>query len=126
MTDPITMAIATAVATKGAESLGQQAGPALAALVRRIRERFTGRPAEEAALAAAEERPEEPGRVEALAEALQRVAREDPGFGGELRAVWQRIQVETTADHGVVANTFDGRADKVVQFRDIHGDFTIS
>lgn len=128
MTDPLTMAIATAIATRSAESLGHEAGPALIALVRRVRERLTGRPAEEAALTAAQEQPEVPGRVEALADALQRVTLEDIGFGRELRALWQQLRVETAAGYGGVgvANSFHGRADKVVQLRDAHADLDLS
>ena len=84
MADPVTMAIATAVAGKAAESLTDQARECLASLVRRIREKFRDRPARQAALEAA----------------------------------------AAAGDHGVV-NVFQGRADKVVQLRDVHGDLSI-
>jgi hypothetical protein len=52
--DPITLAIATAIAAKSAESV---TGPAISALTKWVREKFSGRPLESALLAAAEADP---------------------------------------------------------------------
>jgi hypothetical protein len=42
-----------------------------------------------------------------------------------MRALWTQSRTEASvADDGVV-NSFHGRADKVVQLRDIHGNLTI-
>jgi len=114
MADPVTMAIATAVAGKTAESLTDQARRGLSALVRRIREKFRDRPADQAALDAAAQDPD------ALARALDEASAEDPEFGRQLRDLWRQLQPGAQ-----VLNVFHGRADKVVQLRDIHGDLHI-
>jgi hypothetical protein len=116
MADPITVAIATAIAGKTTESLTDQAREGLAALVRRIREKFRDRPAACAALAAAED---DPDTAAGLAHALDEASAEDPEFGRQIRALWTRI-----GDDGVV-NIFHGRADQVIQLRDVHGDLHI-
>jgi hypothetical protein len=116
MADQITLAIATAIAGKTTESLAGPAREGLAALVRRIREKFRDRPAACAALAAAQG---DPGAVAGLAYALDEASAEDPEFGRQIRALWTRI-----GDDGVV-NVFHGRADQVVQLRDVHGDLHI-
>jgi hypothetical protein len=124
MSDPVTLAIATAVAGKAAESLPGQSGAGLAALVRRIREKFRDRPAGQAALTAAQDDPG-PGAVAELAVALDEAGAEDPEFGRQIRELWDNVRTAATAsDHGVV-NVFHGRADKVVQLRDVHGDLRI-
>lgn len=117
MADPVSLAIATAIAGKTAESLTDQARQSLAALARRIREKFRDRPAASAALAAAAAN--DPGAVGELAHALDEASAQDPEFGSEIRVLWSRI-----SDDGVV-NIFHGHADKVVQLRDVHGDLHI-
>jgi hypothetical protein len=116
MADPVTLAIATAIAGKMTESLTDQARESLAALARRIREKFRDRPAARAALAAAQD---DPGAVAGLAHALDETSAEDPEFGRQIRALWTRIGNDS------VVNVFHGRADKVVQLRDLHGDLHI-
>lgn len=118
MADPITLAIAAAIAGKGAESLGKQAGPALTSLVRRVKEKFAGKPAETAALEAARAHPEDERHTEALAAALDRAGADDPAFHAELRSLWQ----QTTASGDAVINNFYGNTEKTVQLRDVHGD----
>ncbi|HXA63475.1 MAG TPA: hypothetical protein VNW94_30385 [Streptosporangiaceae bacterium] len=98
-------------------------GPAISALTKWVREKFSGRPLESALLAAAEA---DPAHAEALTGALDQAAQADPEFGRELRDRWEQIQSNTTAGHGGVANVFHGRAEKVVQLRDLHGDLNIS
>lgn len=116
MAEPVTLAIAAAIAGKTAESLTSQARECLATLARRIREKFRDQPAARAALAAARN---DPGAVMGLAHALEEASAEDPEFGRQIRALWTRV-----GDDGVV-NVFHGRADKVVQLRDVHGDLHI-
>jgi hypothetical protein len=119
MTDTVTMAIATAVAGKTAESITGQAREGLAVLVRRIREKFRDRPAAWAALAAAQA---DPGAGAAgLARALDDASAEDPEFRRQIRALWSQVRT----GHDGVVNAFHGRADKVVQLRDVHGDLHI-
>lgn len=125
MADPVTMAIATAVAGKAAESLTDQAREFLASLVRRIREKFRDQPAGQAALEAAQGDPDSGTLVSELALALDEASTEDPEFGRQIRELWSQVGLTAAAsDHGIV-NVFHGRADKVVQLRDVHGDLTI-
>jgi hypothetical protein len=112
--DPITLAIVTAIAAKGAESVGQQAGPALKMLVAKVLTKLAGHPA----LAAAQESPASDEQLETLSATVQA----DP----ELRSLWQQARSEVTATRDGVANTFFGQAEKVVQLRDVHGDLNIS
>lgn len=104
MTDPVTLAIATAVAGKTAESLTDQAKDCLTALVRRIREKFRDLPEKSA--------PE-------LATALELACAQDQEFGAQIRALWEQVRAAGAGDN---VNVFSGRADKVVQLRDVHGD----
>jgi hypothetical protein len=125
MADPVTMAIATAIAGKTAESLTDQARECLTALVQRIREKFRDQPAPRAALEAAlETAPGDRGPAE-LARVLEETCAQDPEFGAQIHALWGQVRAAAAGDHGVV-NVFDGRANKVVQLRDIHGDLHIA
>lgn len=121
MADPITVAIASAVAGKAAESFSGQTGRALAAIIKRIRDKFQGRPAALATLDAVEEGHGSAAELTAL---LDQASAEDPEFGRQISALWNQAAV--TATDGGVVNFFHGNADKVVQMRDIHGDLTIS
>jgi hypothetical protein len=102
------MAVATAVAGKAAETLTGQAAQAIAAIRRKIQERFRG------ALSSADE----------LAHALDAEFAADPAFRDEIRALW--LQAAPAATDDAVSNVFYGKADKVIQLRDIHGDLNIS
>jgi len=127
MPDPITTAIATAVASQAAQTLTAQASGALGAIVRRITGKFRDRPADLAALASARETPDSAELIAALARALDRATLEDPVFGGEIAALWSQASTETaTATSDGVVNTFHGHAEKVIQLRDVHGDLTIN
>jgi hypothetical protein len=121
MGDPLSMAIATAIAGKTAESLTGQAGQAIAAIRRKIRERSRGDPGELPALGAA---PGNPSTAAQLARFLDTEFAADPAFREEIRALW--LQAAPAATDDAVSNVFYGKADKVVQLRDIHGDLDIS
>ena len=125
MTDPITLAIATAIAGKTAESLTEQARQSLAALTRRVREKFRGRPAELATLEAARDDPDSGEHITELARALHEASADDPEFGNEIRTLWDQVHVAAAAQDDGVVNVFSGRAEKVVQLRDVHGDLNI-
>lgn len=120
MADPVTIAIASAVAGKAAESLSEQGKQVVAALARRIREKFRGHPAELATLDAASD---DAARIGELAELVDNASAADAEFGQQIRALW--AQLNLTAADGVM-NVFHGKADKVIQLRDVHGDLTIS
>lgn len=119
MADPITMAIASAVAGKAAESMTDQARQCLAVLVRRIREKFRDRPARQAALEAV------PGDPGTLARALDEASAEDPEFGTQIRELWYQVGMQVAAGDQGTVNVFHGHAGKVVQLRDVHGDLSI-
>ncbi|MDX6740145.1 hypothetical protein [Actinocorallia sp. A-T 12471] len=104
--DPVTLAIAGAVATGVATGAGEGVGTALSAFVGRIRARFTGR---ESALET----------TESAAEALDAEFAEDPEFRRECHEEWDRIG-------GAVTNNFTGQARTVIQARDVHGGLTIN
>lgn len=123
MTDPITLAIAAAAAGKAVEVTGGAAKDAVTTIVGKIRERFRGRPADEAVLAAATADPDSPERVGELAAALRRAMSDDPAFDTELRTLWGGVDA-SAHDDGVV-NIFQGNAETSVQMRDVHGDLHI-
>jgi hypothetical protein len=124
MADPITTAIATAVASGMAQSLTDQAKDAVTTLAGLIREKFRGRPAAHAALAAAEADPGSAARIDQFAHALDEAAATDPEFGTRIRDLWSVAQVSARDDSTV--NIFHGRAEKVIQLHDVHGDISIN
>ncbi|WUH97648.1 hypothetical protein OHR68_29565 [Spirillospora sp. NBC_00431] len=115
MTDEMTVAIATAMAGKAVEVACEPVRAAVAEISRRVRERFRGRPADEAALSRADEEPE------ILQGAVVRLLDEDPAFRGELETLWNQAQTQVTATGDGVVNVFNGHAGKVVQLRDVKG-----
>ncbi|MET8079086.1 hypothetical protein [Streptomyces sp. NPDC005303] len=104
--DPLSLAIAGALATGLATGAGESTGAALPMLLRRIRERFAGRPAV-------------PESRAQLATALDEEFTRDPAFRQECQNLWN----QATGDG--VANSFRGQAKNVVQARDIHGGLTM-
>jgi hypothetical protein len=121
MADPITLAIATAVAGKAAESLTDQARQSVAAIVRRFREKFQGHPAE---LATLDEARDDHTRIPELAMLLDEASMQDPEFGVQIRALWDQTGLIATGEGTV--NIFHGKAGKVIQLRDVHGDLNIN
>lgn len=119
MTDPMTVAIATAMAGRAVEVAGEPVRAAVAELSRRVRDRFRGRPADEAALARADEEPE------VLQGAVRRLLDDDPDFRAELEALWNQAQTQASATGEGVVNVFNGRAERIVQLRDLKGDLNI-
>jgi hypothetical protein len=113
------MAIATAVAGKAAESLTGQAAQAIAAIRRKIQER--SRSGEVPALDAARD---DPSAMAGLARFLDAEFAADPAFRAEIRALW--LQAAPAATDDAVSNVFYGKAGKVIQLRDVHGDLNIS
>lgn len=100
--DPLSLAIAGALAAGVATGAGESTGAALPMLFRRIRERFAGRP-------------EVPETQAQLATTLDEEFTRDPAFRQECQHLWN----QATGDG--VANSFQGQAKNVVQVRDIHG-----
>ncbi|CCH15800.1 hypothetical protein [Micromonospora lupini] len=125
MEDQIVLAVATALATKGAEVLGVGARSAIGSLFSLVRSRFGTGTRESAALDAAMAHPQERWRHTALASALADVMARDPDFSAALADEWRRLAgTGVVVDQGQVVNHFSGTAGKVVQARDVQGDIT--
>jgi hypothetical protein len=123
MVDPLAMTIATNVAGKITDTLTDQAQRAVAAIIRRIREKLRSRPDQsgEVATLDATVAVGGPSAVEALARTLEQLFAADAAFRDEIRELWDSAQ----SDHSVT-NIFHGKADKVIMMRDVNGDLTIS
>ncbi|TDD83597.1 hypothetical protein E1293_14350 [Actinomadura darangshiensis] len=124
MTDPMTVAIATAMAGKAVEVAGEPVRAAVAELSRRVRERFRGRASDEEALERAIADPA-PDRIATLSSVVEHLMAEDPGFGAEARNLWNQAQTNAAASDDGVVNILNGQAGRVVQLRDVHGDLNI-
>lgn len=121
--DQLVLAVATALATKGAEAFGAGAREAIGSLFRLVRERFGTGTRESVVLDGAVEHPEEQWRHTALASALAEVMARDPQFATALTDEWRRLAGSgVIAGQGQVINHFSGTAGKVVQARDVRGD----
>jgi hypothetical protein len=113
MPEPILVAIATTLATKGVQSLYDL-----------VKKKFAGRGEAKAALEAAEDAAPGSPEVLALATQLEQAEAEDPQFAAELRQQWNSFSVQQP-DHGSVANYMSGTAGKMVQARDIQGGLSL-
>jgi hypothetical protein len=120
MPDPLTLAVASAVAGKAAEAMTEQARQAVSAIVGKIRAKLGHHPADLAVVDEAALGEREP---EALAEVLEREFAADPGFRDEINALW--LQAAPAATDDAVSNVFYGKAEKVIQLRDVHGDINL-
>jgi hypothetical protein len=125
MPDEWVVAVATALAAKGAEAVVAGGRSTVGALFRLVRDRFGGDARQAAVLRAAVDRPGEHDRQVQLADMLARVMAGDAVFAQRVRTLWREASAEVAAaDHDTVVNKFSGSADKVVQARDISGDIT--
>ncbi len=90
MVDPLAMTIATNVATRIADTLTDQAQQAVAAIVRRIREKLRSRTGESGAVAVLDTAmvTGDASAVEALARALEQLFAADLRFRDEIQALW--------------------------------------
>ena len=123
MADPFAMTIATSVAAKIADNLTEGARQAVLAIVRKIRDKIRSRPgapAETATLDAAITSGDEPAAA-ALAQLLEALFAADLRFREEIYALW-----DSGRPDDCVTNVFQGKADKVIMMRDVHGDLTIN
>lgn len=117
MVDPLTLAVASAIAGKTAEAMTDQARQAISAITGKLRARFGKRPAVLAVVDAAARGEQEP---EVLAQVLEDEFAADPGFRDEINTLW--VQAAPAATDDAVSNVFHGNAEKVIQMRDVHGD----
>ena len=125
MPDEIVLAIATTLATKGAEAMIAGGKSAIAALVGLVRGRFGTDSQEAVALREAVADPAERERQFALADVLAQAMADDHRFAEQVLAHWHAVRAEVTVDRGVVVNQFSGIADKVMQVRDVHGTISL-
>ena len=124
MADELVMAVATALATGGADAVVAEGRTALGTLLRKIRDRIgTGTP-EAAILDAAVAEPGTRQQAQ-LGELLARLMTDDPHFAAYVRSYHNQTTREPTADREAVVNYFHGSADKVLQARDIHGNVSL-
>jgi hypothetical protein len=120
-------AIATAVTSPAAQAPTGQTDHAITEITHRIQDRFRDRPADLAILTAAQGESASADQAAELAHALDRVVAEDPAFGEEIRTIWDQSGITLiTAAGDAVVNVVRGKADKVIQLRDLHGDLTIN
>jgi hypothetical protein len=123
MVDPLAITIATNVVTKIADTLTDQAQQAVAAIIRRVREKLRSRPgeADEVAMLNVTIATGDASAAEALARTLEQLFSADPQFRDEIQALW-----DSASSDDSVTNIFHGKADKVIMMRDINGDLTIN
>jgi hypothetical protein len=123
MVDPLAMTIAANVATKIADTLTDQAQQAVAAIIRRVREKLRSQPGESAEFAALDATiaTGDASAMEALARTLQQLFTADPRFRDEIQTLWDSARSDDS-----VTNIFRGKADKVIMMRDVNGDLTIN
>jgi hypothetical protein len=143
MVDPLTLAVAVAAAGKAVELSGEPVRDGVAAIARKVRDRFRTRSADAEILSGAIADPDDDDRVTRLAETLRRVMDEQPAFADDLQKAFQRAMAEApeflaevdervrrttvnTTNSGGVTNTFNGTADKVIQMGDVSGGLTIN
>lgn len=124
MVDPIVMAIVSAAAGKGAETLISDARSALGALFRMVRGRLGGGDSPTSPFDAFLVEPADSDRRDALISALSREITDDPQFADALRGQLRLARAEIDGSVGGVRNEFHGSAGTVIQSRDISGGIT--
>ena len=105
MPEPVLLSIAASLASR-----------AVAGLYEFVRVKFADDPVATAALTAAEGTPRDSPQVRALGETLERVVRDDPAFGAELRA--HHAVTQTGRVTNQISGTVHGH---VVQAGDVEG-----
>ncbi|MBR8745111.1 hypothetical protein [Nocardiopsis sp. MG754419] len=130
MSDPVTLAIATAAATGAATKLGDKVTEGTVALIRRLAEALTQRfgqdpEAQNALVAARFEGPEQQKAIATVAERLHRAEEDDP----RIRDIMARLRPEVSQEgDGAVSNRIHGNVSgnaRVYQGRDFHGDIRL-
>lgn len=122
MSDPITIAVAAAVAGKVGESLTESAMAAVRRLRRALRSRFATEPPAHRALEAAREDPEDAAAVARLAEHVAAAGERDPA----VRDLIEELRPHLRAADGGIVNVVEGTVHgTVVQARDVHGDIRL-
>jgi hypothetical protein len=121
MADSLTLAIASAIAGKSAEAMTEQARQTISIIVQKIRVKFRKHLPDVADLDMVTRGEAGPG---VLAQLLEREFTADPAFRDEIRMLW--LQTTPGSSDDAVSNVFHGKADKVIQLRDVQGDLNIN
>ncbi len=125
MEDQLVVAVAGALAAKGAEALASGARTATAVLARLVRARLRAGTPEGDALTSAMAHPDERSHQMALASFLAEEMSRDPAFDAAVRATWRGLSGAGSGSVGNgVVNSFSGTAERVVQARDVQGNIT--
>ncbi|MGW1728433.1 ATP-binding protein [Streptomyces sp. NPDC002306] len=122
VSDPVTLAIATTLATKGAEALAAGIQDAWSGLSRLVRARFRGDPEGQAALQDAEEAPQDAEALDRLARMLDAAADIDPDFGRRLRSTWVAAHHQAVAREDAMVGQASGNTvgGHLIQAREVH------
>lgn len=121
MADPIMMSIATTLVSRATDAAVDAGKSAWVALLRLVRARFSTDSAAAAALDRARAAPDDPGRVQELAQTLERIVAMDADFGTRLHEWWAQSQPDVWAGDGGVVNSNTGTVTgHLIQARDLH------
>lgn len=123
MPDPVTTAIATAVAGNVATAATAEAVRVLKEISARIRARLRGEAVASAIPADPLDAPASPRDVSTLAGALEQAFRQEPHFAREVKALWDDY---LHASGSTYANDFHGTAHISVMIGEHHGDLNIN
>lgn len=119
--DDITLAMATALATKVADTVAAGGRSAVMALLRAIRIRFARGP-EATVLSDFEARPDDADVRDQFVEALVRALLADRGFVAECSAV---VGSPVSVNHGGAVNVIGGHAVRSIQTQSIIGNIQL-
>ena len=123
MADPLAMTIAANVATKIADTLTDQAQRAIAAIIRKVRERLGSQPGQVGSVATLDAAiiTGDPSAIAALTQVLEQLLDADSRVRDEIEALWDSAHAADS-----VTNVFSGKARQVIMMRDVNGDLTIN
>jgi hypothetical protein len=124
--DPLSLTVATLIATKAAEGFGSEIGTkaavALQSIVKRVRARFAGDAAAEDALTELEAGRQEAGQVETVAGGVDEVIKADDGFRKELLELVAELKADPATGRFVTSISGDAKVGKVVNIGNVTGD----
>jgi hypothetical protein len=123
MTDPLTAAVATTLATKAVAGLSEAGKKAFDRLARLVRRKLSPDSRSSGTLHWAQTYPASGTHRRDLADALSRAMVDDPHFAEQLVNLWRYVQEDREgASRSSALNVVSGDIDgKIVQARDIHG-----
>lgn len=123
MPDPLTTAIATAVAGSAATAVTAEAGRILKEITARVRDKLRGKPDLPAIPADPGDANGSPEDAATLAGLLQQAFEDEPEFATELAALWHEYR---DAAGSTVTNNFYGNAHTSIAIGEHTGDININ